>query len=173
MTVATPEQASSLVEIFGLEVIEGGLCQDNAIYNWLILMAEGIDANLWEVQFDRGYAQGETDEDAHMYLELNGVVYNKGVTLAEDNPYPDLSYRELQAQGADKTHVLIGVALQCMAYELHPFQWLNYLEETDERLTRDYITALLVIGLSRRVRVEDLDSFLQGIYDQLIANQDL
>ncbi len=58
-----------------------------------------------------------------------------------------------------------------MSYIL--FQWLNYLEETDERLTRDYITALLVIGLSRRVRVEDLDSFLQGIYDQLIANQDL
>jgi hypothetical protein len=60
-------------------------CIDNAYNNTLILREYGYNPSIWFVSTPIGN---------HAYLEIEGLIYNSGVTWGTDR-YPNLSYEEI------------------------------------------------------------------------------
>lgn len=60
-------------------------CIDNAYRNTLIARENGYNPSIWFVS---------TPVGNHAYLEVNGLVYNAGVTWGS-GIYPNLSYEEI------------------------------------------------------------------------------
>lgn len=99
-TIASAEQIALFQETFSVAAEAGLSCQANGLIALLkVVTRTGGDGSgniptLWEV--------GLEEENAHVYLEYDGLVYNSGVTWP-DGSYPDYELDELRTHGRDVT----------------------------------------------------------------------
>lgn len=107
MAIAAERDVENLIWEYGdkIEATKDLACFFNAFKTTLEIFIQSGGRKL-----PRTWGVDVLEDDTHAYLELNGIVYNRGITWP-DGKYPDLDLVEIKERGIDRTTLALTIAL--------------------------------------------------------------